>query len=95
MTDSDENSEHDETCALAVQEGNCSLATMVEGLTREGERGKPADRLRPATDSLRETTCSRCGEQFAFRGTCGVFDGNDARYRCPHCQRWTRGPPPI
>ena len=40
-------------------------------------------------------TCNHCGERFNREDTASVFDGSgQALYRCPHCSRWTHGPPP-
>ena len=40
-------------------------------------------------------TCNHCGERFDREDTASVFDGSGrALYRCPHCSRWTHGPPP-
>jgi len=40
-------------------------------------------------------SCTHCNERFDRTGTASVFDGSgQALYRCPHCSRWTHGPPP-
>ena len=42
----------------------------------------------------RTTTCEHCGERFDVNETRGTFDGDIARYVCPHCSEGTSGPLP-
>ena len=42
-----------------------------------------------------EIRCPDCGHGFDRDAAASAFfDGEEARYQCPECGRWSEGPPP-
>jgi len=62
-------------------------------------RGRIQTVKQKRTPSMRAETrdlrCRYCGRVFDHDHVFATFDGDRATYRCPHCGRWTPGPPPA
>lgn len=62
---------------------------------RLGRKG-PLSELRDHEPSMTIVVTITCpnGHEFETDEAAATFDGSEARYQCPGCGRWVRGPPP-